>query len=68
MSHTTSQQPTTPRFPRKEIAALLPSTTQPGGHTAPFHPDQEATTATTAQHRENPAHPHTEHDALTAPH
>ena len=34
-----------------EIAALLPSTAQQGGHTAPPHPDQEAPTATAPQHR-----------------
>ena len=51
MSRTTSLQPTAPPFPQEEIATLLPSIAQQGGHTNPPHPDQEAPTATAPQHR-----------------
>ena len=51
MSHTPAQQPKTLPFPREEIATLLRSTTQQGGHTAPTNPLQEALTDTTDQNR-----------------
>ena len=46
-------------FPREEIAALPPSTTQQGGHTAPDHPNQEAPIAAAAQHSWHTAPPPT---------
>ena len=50
-----------------EIAALLPSTAQRGGHTVPSHPDQEAPIVTAPQHRGPTAPPQPEQDVPTAP-
>ena len=60
MVKTTAQHPTTPPFPREEITALLLSNTQQWGHTVFLRHDQEASSATTAIHRDHNAQPHPE--------
>ena len=62
-----SMQPTAPPFLRDEVAALLSSPAQKGGHTAPTHPNQETPTATAPQHRGPTAPPQPEQDAHCPP-